>query len=386
MDGKLFIIAQVFLDINRRCTVNRSVNEILISYKRHFDEVHYVGPSAEEFTRMQGISDNIYLSSLTCYGKQSYNRLTYYMKYPAVKRRFGEIINSGPADIVQLRIPSLFSMGVYPIVRKLGLPLTTYIAGDWRTSFTSNYHFPGSNLVVKGLDRLQQSIIKNSVAVTAGPILARQYAELTNCHPYFSTTHNKVFSRKSRFPPSNLLFVGRLEPIKRLCDAIEAVGLLKKQGVNVRLTVVGDGVMREQLEKIVKAQELVDRIFFKGQIDDSKLLKQVYLASDILVLPSISEGTPKVLAEAMAYGVVPIAITGTGSNDFIIKDGHNGFLTPPKSPKAIVQTIRMLRSSQETYEQVVIHGYEYAKKHTLDREVDKLWNFVFSRLGKKGID
>lgn len=374
----LIVIAEVFVDIDRQCTVNRSVNEILLSYKRHFDEVHYVGPCTDEFTRILGIRDSIYLSSLNCYGKQICNRFSYYMKYPTVKRRFCELINSGPADIVQLRVPSLFSMAAYPVVRKLGLPLTTYIAGDWRTSFTSNYQFPGNHLVAKGLDRLQKSIIKNSVAVTAGPILSRRYAKLTNCHPYFSTTHNKVFPRKTSFPPNNLLFVGRLEPGKRLFDAIEAVGLLKKQKIDISLSIVGDGVTREHLEQLVKAQKLSDRIFFKGQIDDSESLKQVYLAADILVLPSISEGTPKVLAEAMAYGVVPIAVAGVGSNDFIIKHGHNGFLTPPQSPEAIAETVKMLRSSQRTYEELTIHGYEYAQEHTLDKEVDKLWDFILT--------
>lgn len=384
MPKKLTVIAEVFIDIGRRCTVNRSFNEILNSYKRHFDEVHYIGPCTEQFTRMRGIGDSIYLSSLNCYGKPICNRLSYYMKYPAVKRRFRELINSGPADIVQLRIPSMFSMAAYPVVKKLGLPLTTYIAGNWRTSFTSNYQFPGNHLVAKGLDKLQQSIIKNSAAVTAGPSLARQYAELTNCHPYFSTTHNKVFPRKTSFPPNNLLFIGRLEPLKRLCDTIEVVGLLKKRGVHVSLTIVGDGVTREQLEQLVKAQKLSDRIFFKGQIDDSESLKQIYLAADILVLPSISEGTPKVLAEAMAHGVVPIAIEGTGSNDFIIEHGHNGFLTPPQSPEAIAQTVKMLRDSQRTYEEIIIHSYEYAQEHLLDEEVDKLWDFVFSRIKRKG--
>jgi len=377
---KLIVIAEVSIDVGRRRTVNRSVNEILISYKRHFDEVHYVGPSTEEFKRMPGISDSVYLSSLNCYGKPIRKRFSYYMKYPAVKRRFRELIDSGPADIVQLRIPSLFSMAAYPAVKMLGLPLTTYIAGDWQTSFAGNYRFPGNHLVAKGLHRLQQSIIKNSAAVTAGPILARQYAGLTDCHPYFSTTHRDVYARKGGFPPCRLLFVGRLEPLKRLSDAIEAVGLLKKQGVDVTLSIVGDGVMREQLKQLTEALELSDRISFKGQIGDSESLKQIYLAADILVLPSISEGTPKVLPEAMAHGVVPIAVAGVGSNDFIIEHGHNGFLVRPKSSAAMAKAVKMLLGAPQMHEEMVRRGYDYAQAHTLDKEVDKMWGFVNSEL------
>lgn len=383
MPKNLTVIAQVFVDIDRQCTVNRSMNEILMSYKRHFEEVHYIGPGIDEITRVPGISDGIYLSTFSSYAKPIRDRITYYFKYLFVKRRFRELIESGPADIVQLRIPSLFSMAAYPVVRELGLPLTTYIAGNWVTAFPANYQFPGNHLVARALDKLQQPIIRNSIAVTAGPVLANQYAKLVDCHPYFSTTHKKVFRRKISFPPNKLVFVGVLLPGKRVCDAIEVVGLFKKQGVYVSLTIVGDGVTRKQTEELVKEQKLSDQIFFQGQINDSESLKQVYLAADILVLPSISEGTPKVLAEAMAHGVAVIAVAGVGSNDSIIEHGRNGLLTPAKSPQAIADGIKLLRSSWETYSSIVDQGYAYAKERTLDKEVDKLWGFVNSKIKER---
>jgi glycosyltransferase involved in cell wall biosynthesis len=327
---------------------------------------------------MQGIGENIYLSSINSYDKPISKRISYYLKHLSVKHRFTELINSGPADIVQIRIPSLFSMAAYPVVKKAGLPLTTYISGDWRTSFTGNYKFPGNHLVGKGLDRLQQSIIKNSAPVTAGPILSQQYSNLNDCHAYFSTSHNDIIPKEINSPPKNIIFVGRLEPLKRLCDAIEAVGLLKKQNVDVCFNIVGEGVMRDKLEKQVEIAGLEDRVIFKGQINNTETLRELYIAADILVLPSLSEGTPKVVAEAMAHGTVPIAVSGTGSNDYIIEHDCNGFLTAPKSPEEIVKYIQKLRSSPKLHQKMVEQGYAYARQHTLDKEVDKLWDFVFS--------
>jgi len=376
----LVVISQVPVDINHQCTADLSLNKILMSYKRHFEEVHYIGPGIEEITRVPGISDGTYLSTISNYAETIPKRITYYFKYLFVKRRFCDLIKSYQADIIQLRLPSLFSIAAYPVIRKLGLPLTTYIAGDWRAAFPANYQFPGNHLVATWLDKLQQPIIKNSISVMAGPVLAKRYAGLVDSHPYFSTTHQQIFNKSPNFPPSNLIFVGILEPLKHLCDAIEAVRLLKKQGVNVTFTIVGDGPIRKQMEELVNKQKLSKCILFKGYIHDSNQLKQEYMAADILLLPSISEGTPKVLAEAMSCGVVPIAVAGVGSNDYIIEHGRNGLLTPANSPGAIADNIKLLRSSWETYTSIVDQGYAYAESHTLDKEVDELWGFVNSKI------
>ena len=65
MPKNLTVIAEFFADIDRKCTVDRSMNEILMSYKRHFEEVHYIGPGIDEITRVPGISDGIYLSTFS---------------------------------------------------------------------------------------------------------------------------------------------------------------------------------------------------------------------------------------------------------------------------------------------------------------------------------
>ena len=377
---KLSVIAEVFIDKTIHKTVNRSFNEILLSYSRYFDQIHYIGPGQEEVTLIPGIGENIRLSTMASYAKPLRHRLAYYIKYHSVKRRFRALLEVSSANIVQIRIPSLFSMAAYPVVRELNLPLTVYIAGNWLTSFTTNYSFIGNQLIGRILENLQRPIIKHSILVTAGPLMTKQYANIATCHPYLSTTHRGVFNKPLAFPPKKLLFVGRLEPLKRVEDAIVAVNLLKIHGIDVTLSVVGDGKLRGQLEKLVIDQKLTDRVFFKGYISDAEKLKNEYLNADILVLPSLSEGSPKVVAEAMAHGTLPIAVAGTGSNNFIIRDGKNGFLTPGKSPEAIAETIQVLRGSRELCQKIISNAYQYAEEHTLDREVDKLWEFVFSNI------
>jgi len=107
--------------------------------------------------------------------------------------------------------------------------------------------------------------------------------------------------------PVQLLFVGRLESAKGADVCLEIVAHLKKAGVASTLDLVGDGEERQGLE--CKAVELGvgASAKFHGALPRERL-GQFYARAHFILLPSIcSEGWPKVLSEAMAYGVVPIA-------------------------------------------------------------------------------
>lgn len=381
----LTVISEVFIDVKDMKTLNRSVNEILNSYSRHFDKVHYIGPAKQEINfERSSFNNNVLISTIREYDKTLKNRVGYYLKYKRIKSRYEYLLNASNSDIVQIRIPSLFTIAAYPVVKSLNLPLTTYIAGDWIKSFSANYNINGSRFIAKRLDRLQHPLIRNSIPVTAGPILAEKYSMLNQCHAYYSTTHNKVYNKNIIKKPQNIIYVGRLEPLKRVEDAIKGIGLLLEDNINVKLTILGDGVMLSQLKNLVQEMKIEDYVLFKGNISEKKRMEDEYLKADILLLPSLSEGTPKVLAEAMAHSVVPIAVKGVGSNDYIIQNGINGILVPEQSPESIANSIRKLVESKDTFSNMIYHSKRYAAEHTLDNEVDKLWNFVFNNM-KKGV-
>src|SRR5699024_2334338 len=132
----LTVIGEVFVDINNKGTVNRSVNEILISYARHFNSVHYIGPGDREITMEKGLKDKILISTITDYNKSLKNRLRYYIRYNKVKKRYKDLLKE--SDIVQIRIQSLFPIAAYAVVKSLRLPVTTYSTGDWLNSFNAN--------------------------------------------------------------------------------------------------------------------------------------------------------------------------------------------------------------------------------------------------------
>jgi glycosyltransferase involved in cell wall biosynthesis len=135
----------------------------------------------------------------------------------------------------------------------------------------------------------------------------------------FRRTHNLEGRRL-------VLFVGRLLPIKGLTYLIQAAKL-----ANTRPAVViiggeapGYGGTRQALELEMRQLGLERDVFFLGRFAREEL-GAAYLAADIFVLPSLGEGMPLALLEAMAYGKCVLASRVPGNQD-VVKDGWNGLL------------------------------------------------------------
>lgn len=120
--------------------------------------------------------------------------------------------------------------------------------------------------------------------------------------------------------PFPIGFLGRLDPVKRVGDLVEAVGLL---GDQVHLHIFGDGPERGRIESQISTLNLQSRVTMHGSV----ARPQIALAQiGLLVLPSINEGMPMVLIEAMAAGVPVLGRDVPGVRDVIV-DGVNGMLT-----------------------------------------------------------
>lgn len=378
--GRLVVVAEVSISGNPVTSRNRSFNEIITEYCKHFDDVHLIAPGTEELIRHLGWVENLHVSTIVSYEKNPIARLTYFIKLRENQKKLKALIGDFPPSVIQLRVPSLFTMTAYRAARELGVPVSTYVGGDWYTSFTNNYQFPGASLLARMLERLQEPVLRGSVIVTAGPVLAEKYKALGECYPYYSTTHRVVYENCSE-GSANLLYVGRLEPLKRVDDAIFAVNIIRKTVPYVHFEIVGDGVERKKLEKLVLDLKLEKNITFRGQIKKEEDLRRAYRSAAILLFPSISEGTPKVIAEAMAHGVVPIAVKKIGSIPYIIEDGVRGLLVSPKSPTELAEAALTLLQDRSMLKSMRERGFDYAKQHTLSNEVQSLWAHVANRIG-----
>ena len=112
--------------------------------------------------------------------------------------------------------------------------------------------------------------------------------------------------QKPPVKPLGIVFVGNLNPNKGVLRALEIVRLIRSSGVDAKLEVVGDGAERPLLEQKIAESGMTDAVTLHGWLPRTAL-GEIYARNHLFLMTSRTEGWPKVLSEAMAYGVVPIA-------------------------------------------------------------------------------
>lgn len=142
--------------------------------------------------------------------------------------------------------------------------------------------------------------------------------------------------------PVELLFVGRLDQVKGVLVLFDAVAGLVAEGRDVRLTLVGDGPQRADLERRTKELGLGARVEFAGYRSQAEVQEHL-AAADVFVLPSFAEGVPVSLMEAMARAT-PVVATNVGGVTELVRDGVNGLVVAPGDVDALAAAIARLES------------------------------------------
>jgi glycosyltransferase involved in cell wall biosynthesis len=135
-----------------------------------------------------------------------------------------------------------------------------------------------------------------------------------------------------------VLFVGRFFANKGIPDLIEAARLIDRSGESSSFSfdLVGDGPLFDSIRGSVS----MPNIRFHGKVGDARL-DSLYSEADVFVLPTLFEGMPTVVLEAMARGL-PILVTDVGATRELV-DSSNGVIIPKRDPQAIVRELRRLR-------------------------------------------
>jgi teichuronic acid biosynthesis glycosyltransferase TuaC len=129
-------------------------------------------------------------------------------------------------------------------------------------------------------------------------------------------------------------YVGKLEPRKGVGDLIAAMGLLtRRPGGAPLLLAAGVGRLRDELGAQAAALGVADRVRFVGKVAHEEVAWWM-AAGDVFVLPSLSEGLPTVVCEAMSCARPTVATAVDGTPE-IVEDGETGLLVPPRDPEAL---------------------------------------------------
>ncbi len=169
--------------------------------------------------------------------------------------------------------------------------------------------------------------------------------------------------------PPIVLAAGYLVPKKGFEFLLKACHLLRQRRVRFRCLVVGDGVERSKLNKLISGLGLESEVEMLGDLSFEELKKRYYHAA-IFVMPSVTvsdgatDGLPTVVLESMACGT-PVIGTRTAAIPEVVFDGKTGLLVPAGDPEAIADRIELLLSEDALRSSLAREG-----RHLIEREFD----------------
>jgi len=193
----------------------------------------------------------------------------------------------------------------------------------------------------------------------------------------FNLNKNKVQKKinrelKIKKNQNILISVGRLTEQKGYFYMIETVRILNKKYSDLIWIVLGDGEDKMKLEKQIKIENLQKNILFLGIKEN---VVEYLFDSDIFIMPSLWEGLPLSLLEAMACGL-PVIATNVGGIPEIVKDKISGFLVEPKNPTILAEKIEyLLNLDIDSRKKMGIEGRKIVEeKFSLRKMVEKYEN------------
>jgi sugar transferase (PEP-CTERM/EpsH1 system associated) len=159
---------------------------------------------------------------------------------------------------------------------------------------------------------------------------------------------------------------GRLVPVKDHATLLNALALLKSQGVAFRAIIAGDGPLRATLAALAGSTGLAHAVDFLGERGD---IEDVMAACDVFALSSTSEGLSNTIMEAMATGL-PVVATDVGGTEELVEDGRTGLLVPPSDPAAFAAALADLAKDEAKRHSMGLAGRQRMERdYSLDRMI-----------------
>jgi len=239
--------------------------------------------------------------------------------------------------------------------RLLGIPYGLYVRGELD---------PGGTLNRIALAHARLVVCNNPhMAAQLEPFCRR----LRVAPPIMSVGAEDVVAERRIEDPAlpKLLFVGHAGLPKGLGDLYQALEALAREGRSFQLDVVGIGPLARP-EHVPAA--LADRVELVGFLSGKDELAERYRRADLLVLPTHSEGFPRVLYEAMTYAL-PIVTTLVGGIPSLMRDGVNCLAVLPRDPVDLARGLRWALDNLELRRRISLGALDTIRAvHRQNRE------------------
>lgn len=170
--------------------------------------------------------------------------------------------------------------------------------------------------------------------------------------------------------------VGRLAKAKGHSCLIEAMPSILNEIKNCHLIIAGEGPLKEDLMSLIKKYNLSNHVKLIGYIEN---IEQFLTMIDLFILPSLSEGLPIALLEAMALGK-PVVASNAGGIPEVIKSEEDGILVPPANSNAISKVIKDLYNDTSRKNRMAVMGKEIVEDNFSSVSMAEKYTKIYSKL------
>jgi glycosyltransferase involved in cell wall biosynthesis len=345
-----------------------------------FDEVRHVaplypGPAPAIFAPYS--SPKVTLVPITPSGGGSWAKLGILWRSPEyLKTCLREFRR---ADAVHLRCPANVSLEALLLMAFLKKPRLRWAkyGGNWRPEGHEPIFY-----------RLQRRLLERGIlggAVTVNGEWPQQPAHVFSFHnPCLTKAElrraNLLTRHKRLEEPLRLLFAGQLRATKGADRALRILGGLRKRGWDARLNLAGDGPQAAELRELAARLGLTEYATFHGWLSVGSL-QELFRTAHFLLLPTSTEGWPKVIGEAMAFGAVPLA-GAVSCIPQILGAAEAGVALPFDDVNRFVREIDALARNPETWQRMAANGQRAAHEFTYEVYMQRLCELL--RIGPTG--
>lgn len=308
--------------------------------------------------------------------------------YGALPFRIARELRRRPADAIVAQSPyeALAALAGRKLARS-DAAVIVEIHGDWRT-WSRLYGSPARAIVAPLADRAALVALRGADAVrTLSPFTTRIVRE-AGVEPAGTFTTYTELTAFSERPPAPLpdepvaLFIGVLERYKNVHAIATAWRLAAPRVPRAGLRIVGDGRHRDVAESLVR--DFHGRVRWERRLETPGIVK-AFDDSWALLLASRSEGTPRVVLEALCRGRAVVGARAGGIPD-VVRDGETGLLVDPDSPEEIADALVRLLSDRALAERLGAGGRARSVEwtYTADEYADRVAQLVERAVEARG--
>jgi glycosyltransferase involved in cell wall biosynthesis len=227
------------------------------------------------------------------------------------------------------------------------------------------------------LSRIQSAIAVSQVCYQkANQILKNNSTTLPLTRIPYGVKMNSQWLERTNSQTLKIIYSGRIiEHQKCIFEIPELAALAKQKGLSCEWTLVGEGDDSELLMHRIRSLRVDDCINLVGRVTP-ELLSHLLNHHDVVILTSEYEGLPLALLEAMGHGCVPVVYDIPSGIHEIIKDQHNGFITPQNQRVEFVEALRQLCFDRGLLKEMSYHAWETVyPTYSVNEMVSKYINF-----------